>query len=356
MPANKNAMTRYALIDKLLANRNRAYSIQDITDYLANHLPDYGQQPVSKRCVEKDLNYLICESPFDVEIEEYWVDASDKNDRPYRKRCVRYEDPTFSIFKPKLTEDEKTILAAAFDTLGSFEGLENFEWLSDLKSRLKLEEHDPVITISKNIVSNSTMIARLFTPIREKSSITLNYHTFSNSEIKSVEVCPYLIREYNNRWFLISGACDTGRILTFPIDRIDDFTFNSAKAFHELTEDLTERFEEIIGVTFNEEASLQEIIFWVSDKSKDYVLTKPVHGSQIQLKRSKEEALREKLPNFSNGAFFKIECRENYELIRELMSFGPELVVVSPRSLVARIHDRIKHMDGLYEGLDEAIL
>lgn len=34
MPATKNAMTRYALIDRMLANRNRAYSIQDITDVL----------------------------------------------------------------------------------------------------------------------------------------------------------------------------------------------------------------------------------------------------------------------------------------------------------------------------------
>lgn len=79
MPATKNAMTRYALIDNLLANRNRAYSIQDITEVLSKKLPELGQEPVSKRCVEKDLNYLEYDSPFDVEIEEYWVDASDCN-------------------------------------------------------------------------------------------------------------------------------------------------------------------------------------------------------------------------------------------------------------------------------------
>lgn len=40
MPANKNAMTRYALIDKMLANRQKAYSIQDITNLLAEKLPE----------------------------------------------------------------------------------------------------------------------------------------------------------------------------------------------------------------------------------------------------------------------------------------------------------------------------
>ena len=165
MPANKNAMTRYALIDKMLANRHKAYSIQDITNVLAETLPEFGQEPVSKRCVEKDLNYLEFDSPFDVEIEEYWVDAPDRNGKSYRKRCVRYLDPTFSIFKPKLTEDEKTVLTTALDTLGSFDGLENFEWLNDLKCRLNLEEHQPIISLSKNILDNSKMLKCIFNSV-----------------------------------------------------------------------------------------------------------------------------------------------------------------------------------------------
>ena len=214
-------MTRYALIDKILANRHKAYSIQDITKELAEKLPELGQEGVSKRCVEKDLNYLEFDSPFNVEIEEYWTETFDKNGRPYRKRCIRYADPTFSIFKPKLTEEEKSVLTIALDTLGKFDGLENFEWLNDLKGRLNLEEHEPLISLSKNIHSNSTLIARLFTTITLRQVIKLKYHTFLDSTIKEVSVIPYLIKEYNNRWFLISAACDTGKILTFPLDRID---------------------------------------------------------------------------------------------------------------------------------------
>lgn len=340
MPATKNAMTRYALIDKLLANRNKAFSIQDITEYLEEHLPEYGEKPVSKRCVEKDLNYLVNESPFDVEIEEYWIDAPDKNGRPYRKRCIRYEDPTFSIFKPKLSEDEKTVFATALDTLGSFDGLENFEWLNDLKHRLNLEEHEPIISISKNLISNSSLIARLFTVIRSKQVISLKYHTFSNSESKIVEISPYLLKEYNNRWYLIAGACDTGKVLTFPLDRIDDFTPTLFATYCEPIEDINERYEEIIGVTFDENAPLQKIIFWISEKSKDYLVTKPLHGSQTHISGKTEECLRGNYPSLQEGEFYKIECRVNYELIRELISFGSELIVLSPHSLSKKILDQ----------------
>lgn len=350
MPVNKNAMTRYAQIDKMLANRHRTYSIQDITDALAEKLPDFGQTAVSKRCVEKDLNYLEYDSPFDVEIEEYWIDAADKNDRPYRKRCIRYADPTFSIFKPKLTDDEKTILSTALETLGDFDGLDNFEWLSDLKTRLNLEEHDPVIIISKNILNNSTLIARLFTAIKLKQPIQLKYHTFHDREVRKVSVSPYILKEYNNRWFLIASAYDTGKILTFSLDRIDDFNKDSAIKYLPAPDDLLERYEDIIGITYNEEKPLQEIIFWVSDKSMDYISTKPIHGSQATIRGEQEVSLRKRYPNLAGGRFFKLKCRENYELIRELTSFGAQLVVISPSQLCETITKQIAEMGKMYQG------
>lgn len=354
MPATKNAMTRYALIDNLLANRNRAYSIQDITEVLSKRLPELGQEPVSKRCVEKDLNYLEYDSPFDVEIEEYWVDASDCNNRPYRKRCIRYLDPTFSIFKSKLTEDEKSVLATALNTLGSFDGLENFEWLGDLGKRLKLTETDKetIISLSKNLLSNSTMIARLFTAIRMNQVVELEYHTFIDKNIdkkvRTVCVTPYIIKEYNNRWFLIASAYDTGKILTFPLDRIDDFVIDYKNSYIPKPEDLEERFEDIIGVTYIESATVERITFWVSDISKDYVATKPLHGSQRLLRGEADISFRNNFPMLENGNFFEIKCIENYELIRELCSFGPELVVLSPEHIVAKVKNRIGGMISIY--------
>lgn len=346
MPATKNAMTRYALIDRMLANRNRSYSIQDITDALNEKLPEFGQKSISKRCVEKDLNYLEYDSPFDVEIEEYWIDASDKNDRPYRKRCIRYADPTFSIFKPKLTDDEKTVLTVALETLGSFDGLDNFEWLNDLMNRLNLEPHEPIIALSKNLLTNSTLIARLFTVIRLKQVINLQYHTFQNDEIRSAGISPYLLKEYNNRWYLIASASDTGRLLTFPLDRIDDFNYSFGAKYISAPDDLYERYEEIIGITYNEDSPLQKIIFWVSKNSKDYVVTKPIHSSQKIIRGEIDSQFRRTYPELKHGKFFQIECRKNYELIREFISFGPELLVLSPidikNDILKRLEDSLQ--------------
>lgn len=66
---------------------------------------------------------------------------------------------------------------------------------------------------------------------------------------------------------------------------------------------------------------------------------------------SEVDKFRQTFPMLRGGHFFSIECKENYELIRELTSFGKEVVVLSP----IYIRDKIgKWIDGLkisYENL-----
>lgn len=199
MPANKNALTRIVLLDKLLADRYHAYSIQDMTDYLERELPQYGQDGgVSKRCVEKDIEYLEYNFPILIEFERYMVDAhSAATDRAYRKRCIRYADPTFSIFKGKLSEEEKGLLTAAVSTLGSFDGLDGFGWLDDFSKRLGLVESKPIIQMSKNLLENRTLMAESFSAIRACSVVKLRFKVFNNSDEREVIISPYLLKEYN---------------------------------------------------------------------------------------------------------------------------------------------------------------
>ena len=343
-------MTRYALIDSMLANRHKAVSIQDITDFVNEHLPEFGiDEGVSKRCIEKDIEYLEWSSPFSVELERYSIDATTVNDRVYKKRCLRYADPTFSIFKKKLTQDEKAVLESALTTLGSFDGLDNFEWLAELRKQLKVEERKPIISLSKNLVENSTLIASLFSAISNEQVVELTYRKFLDSTERKVIISPYLLKEYNRRWYIVGGAYDTNRVLNFALDRLVEIEFKTGYTFKPCETDLEERFEEIIGVTFNEEVPLTQILFWVSDAIKGYIHTKTIHGSQIHIKGDRADKLHILYPQLQSGDFLTIECRENFELIRELTAWGDDLIVLTPVSLRDRIVDRINRMKTRYQ-------
>lgn len=345
-------MTRYALIDSMLANRHKAVSIQDITDYVNEHLPEFGlDEGVSKRCIEKDIAYLEWSSPFNVELDRYIIDATGVNDRVYKKRCLRYSDPTFSIFKKKLTEDEKAVLESALTTLGSFDGLDNFEWLAELRKQLKLNERKPIISLSKNLVENSTLIASLFSAISNEQVIELTYRKFLDSKERKVVISPYLLKEYNRRWYIIGGAYDTNRILNFALDRLVNIEIRAGYTFKPCETDIEERFDEIIGVTYSEGAPLIPILFWVNDDVKGYINTKPIHGSQIHIKGDRADKLHTLYPQLQSGDFFTIECRENFELLRELTAWGDALMVLTPVLLRAKIVERIKSMSSRYDSL-----
>ena len=96
---------------------------------------------------------------------------------------------------------------------------------------------------------------------------------------------------------------------------------------------------------------MQTIVFWVSDYSKDYVVTKPLHESQRNIRNEREEELRQQYPMLEGGRFFSIECIENYELIRELTSFGKDLLVLSPTDIQQKVRDYIASQFQAYHSL-----
>ena len=351
MPANKNAVTRYYILDKLLANRYHHYSTEDLCR-LVNEELEEREQHVSRRTIELDLHYLEYESPFVAEIEHYQInDVSPRTLKTIKKCCHRYKDPNFSIFKKEMTEDEKYLLNEALSMLGQFDGLPNLEGLENLQKSLKVKTERQIVSFTKNPLKNSTILGELFTTISQQQVVELHYHRFDTSdEDRQVVVYPYLLKEYNRRWFLI--AADTDKVLlTFALDRIDKVVPMPARKYIPYESDLNERFEDIIGVTLYEDQPVQTIVFWVSDYSKDYVATKPLHESQRNIRNEREEELRQQYPMLEGGRFFSIDCIENYELIRELTSFGKDLLVLSPNDIQQKVLDHVVSQIQAYQSL-----
>ena len=58
-----------------------------------------------------------------------------------------------------------------------------------------------------------------------------------------------------------------------------------------------------------------------------------------------------KYPKLEGGAFFSIDCIENYELIRELSSFGKDLLVLSPADIQQKVRDRVAAQFQAYQAL-----
>ena len=335
MPTNKNALIRYKYLDRLLSDHHHYYDIHDLTEKVNEMLYNDGFPEVTQRCIEKDLNTLEY-APFSAPIKRFNWNG---------KRCIAYSDRSFSIFKQEMSREERNLLREVLSTIGQFDGLDNFQWLDDFKIGLGLEERRQIISFSSNpYLQNSNLLGMLFNNISNEVVIRLSYHTFSDETIRSIQFHPYLLKQYNDRWFLLGAADDDGKILTFALDRLDKVEPLPEKKYVPCLEDLSERFEDIVGVTLYEDRPIEHIVFWASDASKDYIMTKPIHESQTSVKGEEDNNLRGKSPQLEGGVFFSIDCIPNYELIRELCSFGKELIVLEPSSIQNQVFNRISVM------------
>lgn len=337
MPTNKNALIRYKYLDRLLSDHHHYYDIHDLTDKVNDMLYDDGFPEVTQRCIEKDLNTLEF-APFSAPIVHFNWNG---------KRCISYEKRSFSIFKQEMSREERNLLREVLSTIGQFNGLNNFKWLDDFKIGLGLEERRQIISFSNNpYLQNSNLLGTLFDNISNEVVIKLSYHTFSDATIRSIDFHPYLLKQYNDRWFLLGAADSDKKILNFALDRIDQVEPLPEKKYLECPDDIYERFEDIVGVTLFEERKCEHILCWASDSSKGYVDTKPMHESYTPYKGNKEIELHSLYPQLEGGLFFSIDCIPNFELIRELCSFGGNLVVLSPESIRSEIKDRLqKHLE-----------
>ena len=64
-----------------------------------------------------------------------------------------------------------------------------------------------------------------------------------------------------------------------------------------------------------------------------------------------KQILYDVLQSEEGGRFFRIDCKRNYELIRELTSYGKELLVLEPSNIREEIKARVKSMGEDYEKL-----
>lgn len=342
MPTTKNALIRYYHLDKLLSDSHHYYDRKDLTEKVNDLLVFDGFKTVEKRTIEKDIVNMQ-DAPFNAPIKEFKWNG---------KNCVTYSKRAFSIFKEELSIEEENLLREVLSTIGQFDGLDNFKWLDDFKIGLGLKERRQIISFSNNpYLQNSNLLGTLFDMISNEVVIRLHYHTFSNKTTRSIDYHPYLLKQYNDRWFLFGAVDGDGKILTFAIDRIDKVEPLPERKYMECPEDLSERFEDIVGVTFYKNRPIEHILFWCSDFATNYVSSKPLHGSQIQYKGEDETRLRETYPILENGSFFSIDCIENPELIRLLSSYGCDLVVLKPTAIQNTIYERLKLMINKYENI-----
>lgn len=129
MPANKNALIRYRIIDNCLRNRYRRWTLDDLVQACCDALYDMEgiKKGVCARTVQMDMQIMRSDKlGYNAPIEVY--------DKIY----YRYADPDYSISDMPLSIEDCKLLKKAITLLSenNREKTETIEVLEKVKTRL----------------------------------------------------------------------------------------------------------------------------------------------------------------------------------------------------------------------------
>ena len=328
MAQNKNALIRYKTIDKCLQNQYRKWTLNDLIEACSDALYEYENKEatVSKRTVQLDIQLM----------------RSDKlgYNAPiisYEKKYYKYEDPTYSITNIPITENDMNVLAETVEMLKQFKDFSLFSELGGIIQRLEDKVYSEktksasIIHLDKNPnLKGLEHLDVLYQAILKKLCLRISYQSFKARVPSELVFHPFILKEFNNRWFLVGKKSKHQPIQTLALDRIVKIDYELKIPY--LKEDFNgdDYYKNTIGVTVLNKETPKEMVLKIDRSNAPYVLTKPFHHSQKILER------------LSDGSvLIQLLVHHNFELERLILGFGESIEVIKPRVLRNRIKRKL---------------
>ena len=341
MPANKNALIRYKTIDNCLRKRYRPWTLKDLVDACSEALYDMEgiSKGVSVRTVQGDIQMMRSDKlGYNAPIEVY--------DHKY----YRYADSDYSIMDMPMSQNDYEVMQEAVDMLRQLEDFEQFSEMADvvrrLQDKLAISQNNRKPIIHFDSVPNLKgirLLNPLYNHIARKQTLRIMYQSFSARNPTEFIICPYLLKEFRNRWFLFGSKASNLLLYNLALDRIQsvepvDVPFRENPDF-----DPEHFFDDVIGVSKNIKNTPRRIKFWASREQSKYIKTKPLHRSQQLIRENPEDG----------SCIFRIDVVINVEMYSVFMTYGPGIRVIYPKSAVKYMRDKLKQALDQYEEADD---
>jgi predicted DNA-binding transcriptional regulator YafY len=291
-------ISRYLLILKKLKAKPYS-SYEDLRSYIENQVEYMQMQDeslniaFSKRTLQRDIREISNNFGIDIEFSKkekgYFISQSESENMNFQR------------------------MMEAFDMFNSL------NLAQDLTPYIFLEKRRPQGT--ENLYG-------LLHAIKNKFHIKFEYHKFWEDFISQRTTEPYALKEYKNRWYILAKDLKDNNVKSFALDRLSNLeitrnTFEFPKDY-----DVEENYHHCFGIISPDEGDTpQEIILSFDPIQGKYIKTLPLHESQ-QILVDNENELKIKLHLFVT-----------HDFIMEILSFGENVLVLQPKSLMNEIKE-----------------
>jgi len=286
--SSQGTIKRYILIVEKTNSQNKP-SFADIREYLHQH----GFE-ISSRTLQRDIEQIRLEFGIEIKYDRgnngYFIDQDSSIDL---NSFLGFLDTvaTADLLTQSLKESKSAMNYISFESEGNFHG--------------------------------SAHLKDILFAIRNKRKISFVHYNYLAETRKNYEICPYLLKEYQNRWYVI-GKVEGKSFRTFGIDRIENLQVSTEVYKAVKNENPSMLFENIIGLT-SAEGKVEEVILSFQPVQGKYIKSLPLHKSQRIVKDDKRALV------------VSLNLVPNFELNQKILMMGESVKVLKPIKLAKEI-------------------
>lgn len=200
-----------------------------------------------------------------------------------------------------------------------------------LKSNPQMSKH---IYPEQKVNEDTSKLFIVTDAISEGRELSLRYrHNYDHQRERDYRIKPIGIKQFRNRWYII-GELEDGSAYSFPLDRV--IFLERGEKTEPSRLDVDKMFADAFGIIREDSVKAEEITIKVEREQSNYFRSLPLHSSQRIVSETAESVT------------FKLKLAPTYDFIMELLSHGPKVEVLAPRSLRELMASKIEEMSKLY--------
>ena len=203
----------------------------------------------------------------------------------------------------------------------------------------------------EDIPSGNDNLLEVLKAMKENRVLAITYQDFFDEEPREIVLEPYCVRVFRQRWYVVgvmenepegeepAELTNQGQIRRYALDRIlklepTDATFKMPRDFS-----VDDYFADAFGIIVEpEEYTVENIRLKVYDVNhrREYLRSLPLHPSQKEVEQYKDYSV------------FELRLAPTYDFIKDLLSMGGEVEVLSPDYVRQEMKRRVSEMYSRY--------
>jgi len=191
----------------------------------------------------------------------------------------------------------------------------------------------------EKVPSSQKWLTTIVNAMQEGKAIEITYKSFRRDEKSTFVAYPYCLKLFKQRWYMLAASDGIDALWIYALDERminviqTDEEYSIPEDF-----DAEEFFSNYFGVIIGTDWEPQEVKIKVVNNQVRYFDTLPLHSSQQKVEEESDEEY----------TVYKYHLAPTHDFKKEIMSWGPDIEVLSPEDFRQEIKDAVAYMAEQY--------